>query len=295
MALFAPTALLALLPVWLTLVLIGYTLMFWAWNQDSWYRAFRSSGSSLLTLGFTAPDGWLNAILEFSEATIGLILVALLIAYLPTMYAAFSRRESKVTMLEVRAGDPPWAITMLERYQRIHGLEKIGSEWQAWETWFSDLEESHTSLPALVFFRSPRPNHSWVTAAGAVLDSAALLLSSVDIEPDPRAALCIRAGYLALFRISDFFNIPYHPNPSFPAEPISITQYQFDQALDQLASNGIPIKPDRQQAWLDFAGWRVNYDFTLTRLAALTLAPTAPWTGDRTEWIKLPSIFSQPL
>jgi hypothetical protein len=38
---------------------------------------------------------------------LGLLLVALLIAYLPTMYAAFSRRETAVKLLEVRAGNPP--------------------------------------------------------------------------------------------------------------------------------------------------------------------------------------------
>jgi hypothetical protein len=281
MALYAPIALLMLLPVWLMLVLLGYTLMLWAINQTTWYQALRASGSSLLTLGFLEPEGWLSTSLEFTEATIGLILVALLIAYLPTMYAAFSRRESKVTLLEVRAGDPPWSVTMLERYQRIHGLEKLGEEWQAWENWFADIEESHTSLPALIFFRSPLPNHSWITAAGTVLDAAALMLSSVDIRPDPRAALCIRAGYLCLYRIADFLDISYNPAPHFPNDPMSITQETFNAALDLLENSDIPLKEDRQQAWLDFAGWRINYDTVLLALARLTLAPEAPWTGDR--------------
>ena len=291
MAMFAPTALLTLLPVWLGLVLFGYTLMFWAAGTLNWYLAFRISGSSLLTLGFTAPDGWLNTSLEFTEATLGLILVALLIAYLPTMYSAFSRRESKVTLLEVRAGDHPWAITMLERYHRIHGLEKLGEEWQAWEFWFADLEESHTSLPALVFFRSPQPNHSWITAAGTVLDAAAIMQSSINIPPDPRASLCIRAGYLALRRIADFFNISYSDTPHFPDNPISITQEEFNQALDELEGDGVPVKEDREQAWLDFAGWRVNYDQVLTSLTRLTIAPPAPWSGSRFDPQQLPSIF----
>ena len=291
MAMFAPAALLALLPVWLGLVLLGYSLMFWAAGTQDWYTAFRISGSSLLTLGFTAPGGWLNTCLEFTEATLGLILVALLIAYLPTMYSAFSRRESKVTLLEVRAGDHPWAITMLERYHRIHGLEKLGEEWQAWETWFADLEESHTSLPALVFFRSPQPGHSWITAAGTILDAGSIMQSSVDIQSDPRASLCIRAGYLALRRIADFFKIQYNENPHFPEDPISITREEFDQALDQLGQIGMPLKADRDQAWLDFAGWRVNYDRVLTSLTRLTIAPPAPWSGSRFEPNQMPPLF----
>ena len=281
MAFFAPIGLLVLLPTWLALISIGYTGMFWTLDQGTWYKAFRSSGSSLLTLGFEPAKGFAQTVLAFSEATIGLILVALLIAYLPTMYAAFSRRESAVTLLEVRAGDPPSALEMLLRFNRIHGLASLSAVWQTWETWFAEIEESHSSLSALVFFRSPSPQHSWITAAGAVLDSAALTLSVVDIAYEPQAALCIRAGYLALRQISDFFGLHYHDDPHFPDHPISISRNEFDKALQTLREGGIPLKPDVDQAWQDFGGWRINYDEVLIGLANLIMAPDAPWTGDR--------------
>jgi hypothetical protein len=51
--------------------------------------------------------------------------------------------------------------------------------------------------------------------------------------------------------------------------------------LDRLAESGCPIKLDREQAWTDFAGWRVNYDMVLLALADLTMAPEAPWLTDR--------------
>ncbi len=291
LAYFAPVSLLVLLPVWLALVLIGYTGIFWSLGALSWAEAFRVSGSSLLTLGFAATNGTLAAMLEFSEAAIGLILVALLIAYLPTMYSAFSRRESAVTLLEVRAGDPPSAVEMLLRFHRIHGLDRLVAHWQGWESWFADIEESHTSLPALVFFRSPQPNHSWITAAGAVLDGAAIYLSAIDVPTDPQAALCIRAGYLSLRRIADFFNISYPENPHFPGDSISILQQEFEQALGRLESDGVALKADRQQAWLDFAGWRVNYDQVLIALASLIMAPESPWSGDRAGINYLPPVL----
>ena len=50
---------------------------------------------------------------------------------------------------------------------------------------------------------------------------------------------------------------------------------------ERLQSAGVPLKPNRDQAWRDFAGWRVNYDTTLRILAGLTMAPDAPWSGDR--------------
>ncbi|MBI5030077.1 MAG: hypothetical protein HZB51_06085 [Chloroflexi bacterium] len=281
LAFYAPISLLMLLPVWYSLVVLGYTCMFWAVGVSDWLDALRQSGSSLLTLGFAPVDGLAQTILAFTEATLGLMLVALLIAYLPSMYNAFQRRELAVTMLEVRAGSPPWAINMLERYHRIHGFDRLGEVWESWEQWFAEIEESHTSLPALNFFRSPVSDRSWVTAAGAVLDAAALTRSTLDLPADPRADLCVRAGYLALRRIADFFGFPYNPNPHFPDAPISISRAEYDAVWDRLASEGIPLKADREQAWCDFAGWRVNYDTVLLALAELTQAPIAPWSSDR--------------
>lgn len=280
MALYAPLALLTMPVVWLILVLVGYMGIFWAAGVDSLAATFRLSGSSLLTLGFANPDGLLQTALSFSEATIGLGLVALLIAYLPAFYNAFQKRESAVAMLEIRAGSPPSAITLLERARRLGRLHQLGEVWSDWEVWFTDLEESHTSLSALVFFRSPQPDRSWVTAAGTVLDAASLTAAVVDVPRDVRADLCIRSGYLALRRIADFFRIPYNDDPA-PGDSISIARAEFDNACQQLQRAEVPLKADLDQAWRDYAGWRVNYDTVLISLAALIMAPYAPWISDR--------------
>lgn len=281
MALYAPIALISLLPIWLVLVTVGFAGLYWATGMESRIEDLVLSGSSLLTLGFARGDHLLHDIFSFIEATLGLILVAVLIAYLPTMYSAFSRRESAVSRLAVRASTPPSALEFILRAYRIEALENLHDFWAEWEIWFSELEESHTSLAAVVFFRSPDPRHSWITAAGAVLDTAALLLSTIDIPHQPPAALCLRAGYLALQRIADFFQIDYPTNPTFPEHPISVTRAEFDELCAALEAQGVPLYPDREQAWQDFGGWRVNYDRALLDLCTLTMAPTAPWSTDR--------------
>ncbi len=280
-AYFAPIGLLLLVPTWYVLIALGYGGMYWAMGVGNWATSFRLSGSSLLTLGFATADSFLIDLFIFSEATLGLIMVALLIAYLPTMYAAFSTREEAVNLLEVRAGSPPSSVEMLLRFNRISGLDNLSEYWPTWENWFTALEESHSTLPALVFFRSPRPENSWITAAGTVLDAAALTLSAIDRPFDPAAALNLRAGYLALHRIAAYFEIPHPHEPQFPECPISISQDEFEAVLDQLAAANIPLISDRQQAWLDFAGWRVNYDHTLVALCDLVMAPPAFWSSDR--------------
>jgi hypothetical protein len=71
-------------------------------------------------------------------------------------------------MLEVRAGLPPSPAELLVRYQRVQLLDQLDDDlFRPWESWFVDVEESHTSHPALVHFRSPHPERSWITAAGA--------------------------------------------------------------------------------------------------------------------------------
>ncbi|MEO7841861.1 MAG: hypothetical protein ABIU06_21165 [Anaerolineales bacterium] len=291
MAYYAPLGLLLLLPTWYLLILLGYAAMYWALGVGGLFAVFRLSGSSLFTLGFDISKTPLVTIFAFTEAMTGLMLVGLLVAYLPTMYAAFARREQIVNMLEVRAGSPPSALEMLLRFNRIHGLEKLSDYWKTWESWFADVEESHTTLPALIFFRSPRPENSWVTAAGAVLDAAAITLSAVEIPYDAAAALNIRAGYLTLRRIANYFDIPNPQNPSYPESSICVSRDEYDSVLDQLAAADLPIKTDREQAWRDFAGWRVNYDRALILLCGLVMAPPAMWSSDRAPELKLPPLL----
>lgn len=217
--------------------------------------------------------------------------------YLPSMYAAFSDREQQVSLVEVAAGTPPSAVEMMIRYRRIRGLAQTEEIWADWERWFARIAESHTALPALVYFRSPDPQQSSITAAGAVLDAAAMTsavvdLAAVDLPGEavrlsdgqvvhmPRAETCLRAGYLALRRIADQFDLPYDPDPS-PSDPISVTREEFDAACTQMATAGVPLRDDLDEAWRNWAGWRVNYDAPLLGLADLTVAPPAPWVSDR--------------
>jgi hypothetical protein len=291
MAYYAPIGLMLLVPTWYVLIALGFAGMYWALGVGEWFTVFQLSGSSLFTLGFASSEiFWVNT-LVFIEAMIGLILVALLISYLPTMYSAFSRREQVVNMLEVRAGSPPSALEMLLRFHRNQGLEKLSDYWKVWETWFADIEESHTTLPALIFFRSPRAENSWATAAGAVLDAASITLSAIEIPYEVSAALCIRAGYLALRRIANYFDIPNPQEPHYPSNSICVDREEFDSVLDQLSTAGLPIKADREQAWRDFAGWRVNYDRALILLCGLVMAPEAAWSSDRAPQFVLPPLM----
>ncbi len=234
----------------------------------------------MTSLGFAPAETFVERLAAFTEAAFGLFLAALMVTYLPSIYSAFSRRETEVALLEVRAGDPPSAAEFIERHHAIGWLEDLVETWLDWERWFADLEESHTSYPALVFFRSPQPERSWVVAAGTILDSASLYMACVAVAEFGPPGVCARAGYLALRRIATMFGIEHDPDPA-STDPISITRAEFDLVWDRWAAAGVPLVPDQEQAWRDYAGWRVNYDTVLLSLAEVTMAPLAPWTSDR--------------
>jgi ABC-type multidrug transport system fused ATPase/permease subunit len=290
MALYAPITSLVQPAVWLAMVVVGFTLMFHGLGVSSWHQAFSESGSSLLTLGFVHPRDLPTTALAFIEAALGLGILALFIAYLPNIYNVFSRRELLVAQLSARAGTPPSPIDFLVRVSRIDELEQLDDVWKQWQDWFAEIEETHTSQASLIFFRSPSRDRSWITAAGVLLDSASLANSTVDIPWSPYAALCVRAGYSALRRIADFLGIPYDPDPQ-QTDGTSIAREEFDDACRQLAADGVPLKSDLDQAWVDFNGWRVNYDAVLVGIAGLTMAPYAMWSSDRSlRRVRLPPI-----
>ena len=280
MALYGPLALLACPAVSILLIFLAYGFMFKALGGRNWHNAFVVSGSSLTTLGFEHPSDLPSTFLALSAAAIGLGLLALLIAYLPTIYTAFSRREVAVTDLSIRAGTPPTPVEFLTRAHITGFLYEIDDFFVEWMHWFTELQETHTSIGVITFFRSPNPHRHWITAAGSVLDTAAMRLAAVNIPWSAKAPLCIRSGYVALREIAGFFGYDYEPNPA-PDDPINVDRTEFDEAYDQLASAGVPMRPDREKAWRDFAGWRVNYDEVLIALAAFVDAPYAPWISDR--------------
>ena len=291
MAYYAPVALITVLVVWVAILLIGFTAMFYALGSVSPVEAFTIAGSSMFTLGFATREGAPVVMLDFIAAGTGLVFLALFITYLPSLYSGFQRRERGVAKLEVRAGQPPTGVYLIELAWIVGRLENLRDLFAEWEDWFTDVDESHSALPMLAFFRSTHSDQSWITAAGAILDAASLYDSSLEMPRIPEPQYMIRSGYLCLRHLAAFFQIPVDHDPR-PDDPISIRREEFDEVYDRLANQGTPMRTDRDQCWRDFAGWRVNYDSALVGLARLTMAPIAPWSSDRYDDVHfIPRLF----
>ncbi|MGB7339080.1 MAG: hypothetical protein WBC91_09335 [Phototrophicaceae bacterium] len=289
LAMHPPYTMFLLPMIWLVLIIIGYTGMYWALDIDLSVReAFILSGSSLMTLGASFHDDLIVIALTFSQAALSMMLIALLIGYLPTMYSAFSQRELMVTKLEAYAGTPPSPTEMIRRLYYVQLLEnpdQMQVLWTDWQDWFLQIEEQHTTLVLLNFYRSPKAARHWLTAAGCVLDTAAIIASSVAVERAAMGGIVLRSGFLTLRSIADYFDLHYDPDPHH-GDSIQITRQEFDDVLNELSAYGVPIHADRDMCWDHYVGWRVNYDEVLIGLAQITNAPYAMWSSDRArEWL----------
>jgi hypothetical protein len=283
----APIQLILQIVVWLSVFELGFGLLLWpTMHTGGLAGAFALAGSSLCTLGYLAPHGGGSTGLADVASLVGLGTVALQIGYLPTIYAAFNRREALVTMLDSRAGVPSWGPELLARthYGLGSGVSAMGQLpelFEDWERWSADVSESHATYLALVNFRSPRPLSSWLTAQLAVLDAAALYLSLVPDAPGAVSArLCLRGGFSCLGTLARArgFAIPEDADPN---NGITLTYQEFVDAIDRLASVDFPLERPSEEAWTDFVGWRVNYEAAAYALARAIDAPPALWSGPR--------------
>jgi hypothetical protein len=285
----AATLLLCQLAVWLVLFFVGFSLIFWP-LVGSVTAAFHTAGPALWEIGNDHAQGAAEQTIIYIASITGIITVTLQIAYLPTLYSAFNRRETAVALLNARAGVPSWGPELLARTHYALGtgvstIDTLPDLYESWESWTADLGESHTTYLPLVRFRSPRPLSSWVTGLLAVLDSAALILSlspqlgrqySVEVP----ARLCLRSGFLCFRDVARAmrFNIPEEPDPS---GGILLTYEEFLEAIERLKRVSFPIERKPEDAWPDFVGWRVNYEQAAYAIARELDAVPALWSGPR--------------
>ncbi|TWV31281.1 hypothetical protein FRZ03_35645 [Streptomyces misionensis] len=276
----APLILVGMLAVWLTGALFGFGLLLVAVSSLPWGTAFREAGSSLFTLGFASGARLKLSLLDFVAAATGPVLIALQIAYLPTLYAAYNRREVEVTLLQARAGEPSWGPEILARQWLVDTETALPELYRAWERLASDMGESHSTYPVLLTFRSPRPHRSWLVALTAVMDAAALQLALDPKTAPPEARLVLRAGFSALRDIARAVRVPFDADPS-PGAPLRLTYAEFDAAVEMLDAAGFHAERTPQEAWPHFRGWRVNYEALAYELCRRCDAVPALWTGPR--------------
>ena len=148
-------SLLARLAAWLGMLVVGFALLLLPSMKGHLGQAFSEAGSSIFTLGYAAPSTGGSTTLEYLAAFTGLVVIGLQVGYLPTLYAAFNKRETEVTLLGTRAGVPSWGPELLARsrwgIQDGNMAQVVETLFLSWERWAAEVAESHTT------YRHPGP------------------------------------------------------------------------------------------------------------------------------------------
>src|SRR5262249_7780492 len=183
----------------------------------------------------TGPTG-----IVFLAGASGLALVALLISYLPVLYAAFNRREIAVTTLEALAGSPPWGPELLARQALIGDVAYLPKVYERWTEWAADIAASHTNYRTLVFFRSPDPQTSWLLGLLAVLDAAALHLALNPGTAPAEARPLLRVGYITMRKLARNLGILVNDDPH-PDDPIALTREEVGRGGGRGGRGGVVV------------------------------------------------------
>lgn len=282
----APLSLLALLIFWAALFILGYGLLLWGLalplsalsNTISFPTYLYLSSTTFFTLGLgdVSPLPGVGRFLLVSEAALGFIFLALVISYVPVLYQAFSRRELRISLLDARAGSPGTAVELLRRNcVGKAAVEELRLLLHDWEVWCADILESHLSYPILAFYRSQHEQQSWVGALTIILDTCALVLTTIDgdstsgapVEPAKFTFAMARHAVIDLAQILDI---------SPPTAVNRLSSAEFTHLQDMLVTAGIRLRESRTSEQ-KLSELRATYEPFVSALAERIQVSLPPW------------------
>jgi hypothetical protein len=277
---FGPLNLLLILGVWAFGLIAAFALILWGSGSavlvSGEVPTFRTdlylSGTTFFTLGLgdVTPTATLTRIVTVTEAGTGFGFLAIVIAYLPTLYTAFSQREVNISMLDARAGSPPTAGELLRRHGRGRIQDGLGDYLHDWETWSAQLMETHLSYPILCFFRSQHDNQSWLAAFTSILDVCALLIAYGEGETRWRAQLTFVIARHAVADLCELLRVR-----PVPCRPERLADADLPQARALLLDCGVGKCAESGDAKL--RELQAMYEPYLNGLSQLLCMPLPSW------------------
>lgn len=281
LAVFAPLAVLLMFALWGFVLVIGYALMVdgvrteMRPQPDNFGTSLYFSATTLVPLSYGdyVPEGVPARLITIAESTTGVVLAALAITLLFSLYESFQRREEMVVQLDAFAGAPPNGMQILETGAQPGMHEQLVRTFEEWRGWAAAVLESHLAYPTLFWFRSSHDNEAWLNSFGAVMDAAVLVLSTVKDDSEAPARLMLTVGNHLVEDLSWYFRYQRIDDPI-------VEQEEFEQARQRLKAAGYHCREEKE-AWTKFAHLRSTYASQLNQLARLLAIVPAEWIGDR--------------
>jgi Ion channel len=294
LSVYGALSMVLLFGMWIIGLILGFGLLFWTAQTGSGDAPRGSlgdqiylSGVTFFTLGYgdIVPLTRLARVVSVLEAGTGLGFIAVIIGYLPVLYQLFSRREAAVIRLDGRAGSPPAASSLLQRHAGDDGLLQINMLLRDWESWGSELLESHLSYPMLAYYRSQHSDQSWVAALAVIMDCCALILVGLEGIPPLQARMTFTMGRHILVEMTRSFKItPSRYTGGDRLDHAGFLQLQCD--LNEAGYNWNNSDPEEILADL-----RATYEPLLDGLARYLLLTLPEWNlrdNIRDHWVRGP-------
>jgi hypothetical protein len=240
---FAPLVLVLCFIVWMTLLATAFGLMCYTGRGDfqpplkSFLDSVYVVGSSLVTVGLTQsnPAGEARWIV-LGAGFCGLAVMTMAVTYLLEVQQSVSRRDIGIIKLNTSAGDPPCALTMLERFAALHNTAALRQDLEDSRNWCATVRQSHSNHPSLIYFQSVSTGAGWPAALGAMLD---LALAAEHLIDDDRlfgpAVLLREEGSRMARELALVIGLTPRLAKTDPGE--------VRQLVTRLASSGYPMRP----------------------------------------------------
>jgi len=288
---FGPLSLLLLLAIWAFSLIFGFALLQYGAGEHfqlnnepiSFGRLIYHSGETFFTLGYgdITPVSPLARALAVLEAGMGFGFLGTVIGYLPTIYAAFSRREVQISLLDARAGSPPTAAELLARMGTQPQQLEFDQILRDWERWAGEVLESHISYPPLGFFRSQHSNQSWLGALTAILDTCALVIAGVDSLRYNQARITFAMARHAVVDLAQTISADYDP-----LSPDRLPAAELARVRQFLSERGVRLKegPEFDQKLGQLRALYEPYSQAIARSLLITLPPWIHSEKKRDNW-----------
>jgi hypothetical protein len=297
-----PLLLPLLFVAYLALLISGFALVYYPYmpaefvvaegaSRSPLADAFYYSGVTLTTLGYgdIVPRSGPMRLIAVCQATTGLALVTLVIAYLIAVYGALERKRTVALSFYHQAEEGANVAGFIAHHfveGRFYGLVDV------LRTAARDLQgqlESHVEYPIIHYFHAAQVYKSTPRVLFLTLETCAVVRSCMDEEkypetckhPEVRTLEASARHVLSEFTRSLKLKARRRAGTDAPFEESRRWRRRYEETLRQLRAAGVAARPDSNAGWEEYRANREEWEAPLQRFADHLGYDWDEVTGDR--------------
>lgn len=239
---FAPLVLVSSFVIWMAFLALAFGLM--AYGARSQFRppltsfsdAIYEAGGALLTVGLSPhyPAGagrWI----VLASGFCGLAVITMAVTYLLEVQSSIARRDIGIIKLNTSSGDPPSALTLLERFAAIRNQAALAADLEEGRNWCATVRQSHSTHPSLIYFRSVGTGAGWPAALGALLDLGLIAEHLIEDDRLYGPAILLREEGARMAReLAEIARLQ--------PRDVNTDEAELAQLAQRLATSGYPVR-----------------------------------------------------